>query len=517
MGILTGRFALTAVIAAALLAPMAPAASAAPSIPAAAPAAESGLVQPAASAKWSDCWEGGTPEKARCTWVTVPRDWAEPTTSGTFKIRVARIPATGPRLGVLTFNPGGPGGSGIELTELVYDLLPAQVRRSFDFVSWDPRGVGRSQPDLRACTWEEPKLPRTGPVDVAAVAQTWHDAVAQANQECLRRNQAVADYLGTWQVIRDLDAIRESLGVSRISLWGMSYGTTIGRAYAQAFPTRVRALVLDGAIDPAPSIHSYMREHIWDDATAVQRMLAAFGGGYVKTYDRAMRYLEQRTLRFANGYRLDRWSFLYSMIGAAPRQGSWPDAVELLDDVRRALDSAQARTAERGARVAALVEAAESPDPLAPRAPRAESSFGFLLPLVNCADMPDRPTAETLARAGEQAMGVGGTPYLLPVLIEGAQCSGLPTLGRALPGLHTVLRLSPRPVVVNSVADNATPYLGARELANAFGSAPMVVYDGTQHVSYGRTSACIDAPVTRYLLTLQLPPRSTACPLVWER
>jgi hypothetical protein len=45
----------------------------------------------------------------------------------------------------------------------------------------------------------------------------------------------------------------------------------------------------------------------------------------------------------------------------------------------------------------------------------------------------------------------------------------------------------------------------------------MVVYDGTQHVSYGRTSTCIDAPVTRYLLTLQLPPRSTACPLVWER
>ncbi|MEY3734884.1 MAG: hypothetical protein RL347_2243, partial [Actinomycetota bacterium] len=285
---------------------------------------------------------------------------------------------------------------------------------------------------------------------------------------------------------------------------------------AQQFPNRLRALVLDGAIAPAPSIHSYMREHIWDDVTAVQRMLAAFGGGYVKTYERAMRYLDKRTLRFADGNRLDRWEFIGAVGGAAPRQGSWPDAVDFLDDVRKALDSAQNRTAERSRRVAASVESLQSPDPLAPQVRNEETSFEFLLPLVNCADMPDRPSAEALARAGEQAIGVGGTPYLLPVLIEGGQCAGLPTLGRALPGLHTVLRLSPRPVVVNSVADNATPYLGARELANAFASAPMVVYDGTQHVSYGRTSACVEAPVTRYLLTLQLPPRSTACPLVWN-
>jgi pimeloyl-ACP methyl ester carboxylesterase len=504
------RFGVAAVVAAALLGlPTVPSAKALDS--------EVTPTVEASATKWSACSERSVPKAARCAWVSVPRDWARPSSSGTYRIRVARIPATGKSLGVLTFNPGGPGGSGIQLAKGVYRLLPAEVRRSFDFVAWDPRGVGRSEPALRRCTWQPPAFPPTGRVDAAAVAQTWFDAVAEANQQCLRRNRDVADTLGTWQVVRDLDAIRKALGVRQISLWGMSYGTTIGRAYAQLYPNRLRALVLDGAIAPAPSIHSYMREHIWDDVTAVERMLAAFGGGYVKTYGRAMRYLDKRTLRFADGEELNRWDFGSALMGAAPRQRSWPEAIDLLDDVRAALNSAQARTAERASRIAAAVESLQEPDPLVPQPRQDVTDLDFLLPLVNCADMPDRPSAQALGRTGAQAMGVGGTPYLIPVLIEGSQCAGLPRLGRPLPGLHTVLRLSPRPVVVNAVADNATPYLGARELANAFASAPMVVYDGTQHVIYGRTSSCIDTPVTRYLLTLQLPPRSTACPLNWER
>lgn len=466
----------------------------------------------------SRCSEREVPREARCGWVVVPRDWARPESSGTYRIRVAHLPADGQRLGVLTFNPGGPGASGIELMGRVYSLLPEQVRRSFDFVAWDPRGVGSSQPHLAACTWEPPKLPPTGPVNATEVTTLWVDAVTQANEECLERNSAHASQLGTWQVIRDLDAIRRALGERQISLWGMSYGTTIGRAYAQQFPTRLRALVLDGAIDPAPSIHSYMREHIWDDETGIQRMLAAFGGRYVKTYEQALRYLERKTLRFRGGERLDRWQFVEALRGSAAYQGSWNEVIELLDQVGVALTSARARTAERGSRIATLAHLASSPDPLAPRRTfRDTEPYESVLPFVNCTDMHDRPSIAALAQAGEEAMAVGGSPFLLAVLVEGAACSGLPALGRALPGLHSVLRLSPRPVIVNSVADNLTPYLGARTLANAFASAPMVVYDGTQHVAYTRTTSCVSDPVTRYFLTLELPTRSTACRMEWRR
>lgn len=502
-------------LAAGLMATLMAAASASPSI-AQAPAPDRATAGQAID--WSRCHAGDVPASARCGWVTVPRDWAAPATSGTYRIRVVRIPATGQSLGALTFNPGGPGASGIETGGIVYSLLPESIRRSFDFIAWDPRGVGQSQPRLRTCTWEPPDLPPTGPVDATDIAQRWVDAVSSANAECLRLNRAYAGTLGTWQVIRDLDAIRKALGEDQISLWGMSYGTTIGRAYAQAFPQRLRALVLDGAIDPAPSIHSYMREHIWDDATGVQRMLGAFGGRYVKTYERAMRFLERRTLRFAGGRQLDRWEFVEALRGSAAYQASWGDVLALLDDVGTALDSQRARTRERGARIDRAAASAASPDPLVPRRTGDRAlEVDLVLTLVNCTDMHDRPSVDSLAAAGTEAMGVGGTPYLLAVLVEGAQCSGVPALGRALPGLHSVLRLTPRPVIVSSVGDNLTPYLGARELANAFASAPMVVYDGTQHVAYSRTSPCIDAPVTRYFLTQQLPPRSTACPLEWRR
>ena len=465
------------------------------------------------SLRWSDCRNDALSDAVRCSWLKVPRDWANPDTSGTYRIRVARIRASGPSIGVLTFNPGGPGGAGVEIIELIHGSLPAHIRRSFDLVGWDPRGVGQSGPSLKSCQITSPQVAPTGAVDVDAYAEAVFTAVSDANSVCLRRNQAHVNNLGTWQVIRDLDALRASLRVAKISFWGMSYGTTVGRAYAQTFPHRLSALVLDGAIDPSPTIHSYMREHIWDDYTAVQRMLGAFGPRYVKTYLRAMRYLDKRVLRFAGGRKLTRWEFGSFLTGQAAYQSSWREVRKFLDQVRRALNSPNQRTAQTGERIHQWIT--EPPlDPLSQRGrPRTTTEYEPLTAFVNCSDMHDRPSPQALAAAGQEAIGVGGVPYLLPVLFEGAACSGLPPLGRPLPGLRTTLRLTPRPIVINAIADNRTPYQGARALANALSRAPMIVYDGTQHVSYGRVSHCIDAPVTRYLLTLELPSESVACPL----
>ena len=489
-----------------------------PVVPPAVAASPQALLAPAVDGlDWRRCTTPGLPRATRCAWLTVPRDWADPQAGETYRIRVARIPATGTRIGVLTFNPGGPGGSGVGAIGGVASILPASVRQSFDLVAWDPRGVGESEPRLATCEITSPDLPATGPIDVDAIATATVAAISEANLACLAANPDDADYVGTWQVIRDLDALRAALGESKLTFWGMSYGTTVGRAYAQAFPGRLRALVLDGAISPAPTIHSYMREHIWDDVTAVERMLAALGAPRIATYHRAARYLEDQVLRFVGGYTINRWEFIGTLMGMAAYQQAWGDVGELLDEVRRALGNPRERTSERGDRIAGIVAEGQSPDPLVPQfSPLQSSTYDPLFAFVNCADMPDRPSAAAIAAAGLEAIGVGGTGYLIGVLGEGSACSGLPTIGTALPGLTEVIRAAPRPVVVNSVADNRTPYLGARALANAFASAPMVVYDGTQHVTYGRISGCVNAPVTRYLLTLRLPARSVACPLAYR-
>ncbi len=52
---------------------------------------------------------------------------------------------------------------------------------------------------------------------------------------------------------RDLDVLRAALGDAKLTYIGASYGTFLGAMYAQLFPTNIRALVLDGALDPASS------------------------------------------------------------------------------------------------------------------------------------------------------------------------------------------------------------------------------------------------------------------------
>ena len=452
--------------------------------------------------RWKDCG-GESLRRVECAVLTVPRDWGNPD-SGTYRIAVGRIPAAvTPSRGVLFFNPGGPGSAGLTALDFVSRRLPDGVRDSFDLVTFDPRGVGQSQPKLKNCATTDLQLPPTGRVDWEAVTAEYLDAVGADLQQCFALNQNDAEFVGSWQVIRDIDALRRALGVEKINFWGMSYGTNLGRAYAQQFPQRVRALVLDGAITPTPTIGDYAREHIWDDITAIQTMLGAFGPKAKRAYRTVMSYLENQTLADEDGEGLTRWDFVGYLSGNAAYQSSWgktkKELIEIYDAVRK----------KRG--LNRLLANRIRADVISTRAEESSPVFNF----VNCSDMHDRPSSQVLAGAAEQAAKVGGTPLGLFPLDEGTQCAGLPPLGNALPPLAGVLRLSTPPVIVNSIGDNRTPWLGARETANAFTGSSMVTYAGTQHVTYGGPSACVDAAVTPYLLNLIRPPRSVACPLVY--
>lgn len=443
-------------------------------------------------------------QRAQCAHLTVPRDWAR-SDSGTYRIAVARIPAkVAPTRGVLIFNPGGPGGSGLEALDFVHRRLPKAVRNSFDVVTFDPRGVGASQPRLAHCVTPDPKLPATGRVDWQAVTATYVDAMSSALQKCLAVNETNAQLVGSWQVIRDIDALRRALGVENISFWGMSYGTTLGRAYAQQFPRRLRALILDGTITPTPTVGDYAREHIWDDATAIQAMLGAFGAKSKRAYRTVMSYLDRNTLTTDAGDVLTRWDVSGYIVGTAAYQSQWSQTIDVINGLYDAIRSSRALTREQVRRIKAEVVTA-----------RADRGANPAYHFINCSDMHDRPSSQVIAGAAQQAAKVGGTALGFPAIGEGVQCSGLPPLGRSVPPLTGTLRLPTPPVIVNSVADNRTPWLGARETANAFTGSSMVTYAGTQHVAYGGTSACVDAAVTPYLLHRTLPARSVACPLVY--
>ena len=495
---------ITGQVQAAPLADNAPAPTAAFESRSASPVVE---MTPRASLTWRSC-TSWVPASTRCGTLTVPRDWGDRRVDGTYQISVARIPAEKPseRIGILTFNPGGPGSASVSNIGWVRGMLPQRIRDRFDIVAWDPRGVGGSQPSISGCSLKDVYPRATGPVNWEKWAARYFDAQAEAASACYTANQRHAPYVGTWQLVRDLDALRAALGEERLTFWGMSYGSTVGRAYAQYFPTRVRALLLDGVISPLSTIELWAREHTWDEPLAIDTMLDALGPAYRAKYTRVMSSLQTRTLRSSNGTTVTRWTVGRDIIRWASYQSTWSSVAGLLDSIDTGLRSRDAETRQRSIDAAAdMLSTSKAPDPK-----------GWLTPqwtYVNCSDMPDRPTAARLAEIAREGEAAGGVHVGQSALREGVQCAGLPRFGRPIPRMLTPVTLETPPLIANALADNRTPWTAAEEMANAFIGARTVQYGGTHHIVYGRTTSCVNRPISRYLLSLRAPSRDVVCPL----
>ncbi|MBO0689023.1 MAG: alpha/beta fold hydrolase, partial [Candidatus Dormibacteraeota bacterium] len=165
--------------------------------------------------RWSSC---GT--QLECATLQVPLDYANPR-GGTLGVAVARLPATDPkrRVGSLVVNPGGPGASGVDFVRDSRSQFPQEVRDRFDIVGFDPRGVGRSE-QLRCL--DDRQLD-------ALVSASGRDAMVDQSRRLAEACQAAAPrllpHLGTVDVARDLDRLRQALGDGRLTYLGFSYGT----------------------------------------------------------------------------------------------------------------------------------------------------------------------------------------------------------------------------------------------------------------------------------------------------
>ncbi len=460
------------------------------------------------SLRWHAC-EGRNLRGAECATLDVPVDWASPGPAR-FRIGVGRVRADGPaseRLGVLVFNPGGPGGDGLSLLTDIASVLPPEVRERFDLVTWDPRGTGITTPALADCRMALPsELPNTGPVDWPALATIVYQEESAAMATCLSANAGLAPFLGTWYSARDLNALRAALGEDQITYWGMSYGSTIGRVFAQAFPGRLRAMVLDGTIDPLSTAGSYARESIWSVATGWARLAAWLGPDLRAAHRRVMTALQERVITASSGAVVGRWEIDGVLNDLSSSQSSWPEARLIIRAARIALFDSRPALRQRAADMLARALVPDPDDP-------PDLGFDPVLSLVNCADLPERLTVEDAIQITVQAARVGGLSAGLGAASEASSCAGLPALGRPLRP-STAIALPTPPVIVNSVADPRTPWVGARTAANVFVGSAMITYDSAQHVSWLQTrSGCVNDPVTRYVLTRRLPVRDVTCAL----
>ncbi|WP_327179017.1 alpha/beta hydrolase [Streptomyces sp. NBC_01335] len=199
--------------------------------------------------KWTSCATEARPT-LQCASVRAPLDHARPD-GRQVTLALTRVPHTAKTFqGPLLVNPGGPGGSGLNLAGFVSTALPAKVAAQYDVIGFDPRGVGKSTPKLDCVPgYFRPVRPASVPTSLAA-ERTVRDRAASFAQACGSKYGDLLPYMDTVSAAHDLDVIREALGARRINYFGYSYGTYLGAVYAQLHPDRVRRFVLDSVVDP---------------------------------------------------------------------------------------------------------------------------------------------------------------------------------------------------------------------------------------------------------------------------
>ncbi len=188
---------------------------------------------------------------AQCTMMTVPLDYGRPRGT-TIQIAVSRVMHTVPMSeyqGVMLTNPGGPGGSGLTLSTLG-QLVPGGVGGDYDWIGFDPRGVGSSIPSL-SCDgdyfgFDRPDYRPFTP----ALTRAWFRKTSAYAAACGKAGGLLLDHVRTTDTVADMESLRVALGQQKISYYGFSYGTYLGQVYATLHPDRVRRFVLDSNVDP---------------------------------------------------------------------------------------------------------------------------------------------------------------------------------------------------------------------------------------------------------------------------
>jgi pimeloyl-ACP methyl ester carboxylesterase len=190
---------------------------------------------------------------AQCAMLSVPLDYAHP--EGTkIKLALSRIKHTVPdsqAQGVMLINAGGPGVAGIANALSTFgQLVPNGAGGFYDWIGFDPRGVGESQPAL-SCdpNYFDFNRPTYIPL-LQSTVRTWLALAKGYADTCAANDGPILSHMTTIDAANDMDSIRAALGVAQINYYGYSWGTYLGQVYGTLFPTHVRRMVLDSNVDP---------------------------------------------------------------------------------------------------------------------------------------------------------------------------------------------------------------------------------------------------------------------------
>jgi pimeloyl-ACP methyl ester carboxylesterase len=477
---------------------------------AAVPASAVGPPAAAPGLDWKPCADPAQ-SGFECATLRVPLDYDDPG-GRTIRLAVIRRPATDRRhrIGTLFLNFGGPGAAGTQL--LPAAGMPEALRARFDIASWDPRGVGAStavhcfeSPEAEFAFLDDMVIGLSFPIGGAEM-DAWLGRYEELYRRCEQRTGELLRHVSTADTARDLDLLRRAVGDRRLNYDGLSYGTFLGATYANLFPDRVRALVLDANLNPTayvgPEIEANGGRFLTTDLRAGSDLGAAktldafldlcgsadpahcaFSAGspdatrakYAALLARLQADPQSANLTYAQVVSLT-GTALYST-------AAWPSLATALQDLWTTGNTTPP-TADPGQLLGQTfaIRCSESPNP-GPAAFPSLDAFAYERagPLGPWWSWQSVPCASWQTTAADRYTGPWDRRTANPVL------------------------------VLNTTHDPSTPYEGAVAMSQQLARARLLTVDGYGHGAQGAPSACVSRYLNRYLIRTKLPPEGTRC------
>ncbi len=459
---------------------------------------------------WTPCEKG-----FQCATVKAPMDWSQP---GGDDIHLALIMhrATGTRLGSLFTDPGGPGASGYEFVRDQMSNFSDSLQQHYDVVGWDPRGVGRSS---AVTCFTDPKdmddfvygIAKSNPV---TQPQQWiaeSDAAGKKFADaCTANTGELLQYIDTASTVHDLDLLRSVVGDPKLDYLGFSYGTDIGSAYIDEFPSRTGRIVLDGVTDPELSLFDMSLQQSKGFENAFEHYLTQcrpkFGSDCPFTGDlqtdlstvRALYdQLDAHPVKAPDGRYMDAGVLDTAMNMALYDESYWQYLNVLFSEV------------EQGQTHAAFILADAYFERNTDGTYANNMTEAFLA--IYCVDYPVETDLSVLA--DEEAQFKAATPYTYrysPPHPDNV-CAQWPYHYLGGPK-HALSGAGAAPfLVVDTTGDPATPYEWGEKVAESMPSAHLVTNNGEGHTAYGPDNACIQRVVDAFLVDGTVPASDPQC------
>ncbi|MEV5548456.1 alpha/beta hydrolase [Streptomyces sp. NPDC052309] len=469
--------------------------------------------------KWSACEGMDVSKDLQCGKVTVPLDYSRPDAE-TLELALARYRATGDSRGSVLLNFGGPGVSGVsELATSGKDFM--HLTNGYDVVSFDPRGVGRSSPVT------------CGPATVDIVEATDgdeemadpHDVLRQLREaaaECEKRSGPVMRHMGTVDAARDMDVMRRALGDGKLNYLGFSYGTRLGAVYAAQFPDKVGRVVLDGVDTLTEPLAKQGLAGARGQQNALENFLdwcaediaCPFGQdprSSRRQVEQLVASLDADPVPSAFGEPFSGQDLVGAVGQALYSRQLWPTLERALAQLIEHGDTSGLEGFVSGG--VNLPVRRDDDGGLSDEEDIPLDNLPAALMAINCADDPDRPSAEQVTRSlgplrrqYEEASAIFGPYRLVQVLMCYGRPKGTDYIREDVKDLDTA-----RMLLVGTRGDPATPYRWTEETAERLGPSAVVLDNkGEGHTGYA-SSKCVHRKVDDFLLYGSLPPYGSSC------